>query len=269
MTESIISKILASSLSGVMEISIFHPIDTTAKRLMNNSNQNISKMNVIFPDKNISKINSLYSGVRFGMGYKILQRTYKYGGQSILNNKIKMFENKTLNNAFTGSLIGAGEIILLPFDIFKIRMQTNPSLMKEKNVLDLFKQEGLKLYRGSGITVLRNVPGSFALFGGNSFVKENVFKLDNHINATFYQNSISSLFGSLCSITVSSPMDVIKTRIQSQNGNYNYSSMIMNIIRQEGFSAFYKGFIPKITLIGPKLIFSFTIAQELMKRITF
>ena len=89
MTESIISKILASSLSGVMEISIFHPIDTTAKRLMNNSNQNISKMNVIFPDKNISKINSLYSGVRFGMGYKILQRTYKYGGQSILNNKIK------------------------------------------------------------------------------------------------------------------------------------------------------------------------------------
>ena len=106
-------------------------------------------LNVIFPDKNISKINSLYSGVRFGMGYKILQRTYKYGGRSILNNKIKMFENKTLNNAFTGSLIGAGEIILLPFDIFKIRMQTNPSLMKGKNVLDLFQQEGLKLYRGN------------------------------------------------------------------------------------------------------------------------
>ena len=269
MTESVLSKILASSISGIMEISIFHPIDTIAKRLMNNSNRNISKMDVIFPDKNIPKLNSLYSGVRFGMGYKILQRTYKYGGQSILNDKIKMFENKTINNAFTGSLIGAGEIVLLPFDIFKIRMQTNPQLMKDKNVLDLFKQEGFKLYRGSGVTVLRNVPGSFALFGGNSFVKENVFKLDNHMNATFYQNSVSSLFGSVCCITVSSPMDVIKTRIQSQNGKYNYRSIIVNIIRQEGITAFYKGFIPKITLIEPKLIFSFTIVQELMKRIKF
>ena len=269
MPDSIISKILASSLSGIFEISIFHPIDTIAKRLMNNSNPNSSKMNIIFPDKNINKFNSLYSGVKFGMGYKILQRTYKYSGQSILNDKIKISNNKILNNAICGSIIGAGEIILLPFDIFKIRMQTNPKIMKNKTVLSMLREEGLKLYRGSGITILRNVPGSFALFGGNSFTKEHLFKLDNHINATFYQNSISSIIGSICSITISSPMDVIKTRIQSNTINYSYTSLIINIIKKEGISAFYKGFIPKITLIGPKLVFSFTIAQELMKRIQF
>ena len=64
-------------------------------------------------------------------------------------------------------------------------------------------------------------------------------------------------------------MDVIKTRIQSNNNIYNYRSIILDIIKKEGFSAFYKGFVPKVTLIGPKLIFSFTIAQELMKRIKF
>ena len=74
MTE-LLSKIIAASLSGVLEISIFHPVDTAAKRLMNNSNSNLSTKNIIFPDKNISKFNSLYSGVKFGMGYKILQRT--------------------------------------------------------------------------------------------------------------------------------------------------------------------------------------------------
>ena len=31
MTESVLSKILASSISGIMEISIFHPIDTIEK----------------------------------------------------------------------------------------------------------------------------------------------------------------------------------------------------------------------------------------------
>ncbi|SVE27313.1 uncharacterized protein METZ01_LOCUS480167, partial [marine metagenome] len=166
MSESNISKILASSLAGVCEILIFHPIDTIAKRLMNNSNKSLSKVNIIFPDKNLNKFNSLYSGVKFGMGYKILQRSYKYGGQSILNDQITISNNKILNNAISGSIIGAGEIMLLPFDIFKIRMQTNPKIMKNKTVLSMFKEDGFKLYRGSGITVLRNVPGSFALFGG-------------------------------------------------------------------------------------------------------
>tara|TARA_Y100000591_G_C21845835_1_gene708677 strand:- start:1556 stop:2362 length:807 start_codon:yes stop_codon:yes gene_type:complete len=268
MTE-LLSKIIAASLSGVLEISIFHPVDTAAKRLMNNSNSNLSTKNIIFPDKNISKFNSLYSGVKFGMGYKILQRTYKYGGQSILTDKIRISNNKTINNAICGSMIGAGEIMLLPFDIFKIRMQTNPEIMKNKTVISLLKEEGLQLYRGSSITLLRNIPGSFALFGGNSFTKQYIFKVDNHLNATFYQNCISSIIGSVCSITVSSPMDVIKTRIQSNNNIYNYRSIILDIIKKEGFSAFYKGFVPKVTLIGPKLIFSFTIAQELMKRIKF
>ena len=35
-------------------------------------------------------------------------------------------------------------------------------------------------YRGAGVTVARNAPGSFAIFGGISFVKENVFALKDH-----------------------------------------------------------------------------------------
>ena len=59
-------------------------------------------------------------------------------GLGMRSNRYTMIiENKTINNAFTGSLIGAGEIILLPFDIFKIRMQTNPSLMKGKNKIEV------------------------------------------------------------------------------------------------------------------------------------
>jgi hypothetical protein len=36
------------------------------------------------------------------------------------------------------------------------------------------------------------------------------------------------------------------------------------MVKKEGFSAFFKGFIPKLMVVGPKLVFSFTIAQQLM-----
>ncbi len=64
--------------------------------------------------------------------------------------------------------------------------------------------------------MIRNVPGSFALFGTNALVKEYVFGLKNHSrDATFLQNTASSCAGSLASILVACPFDGIKTPIQS------------------------------------------------------
>ena len=83
-----VSKILGSSLSGILEIGLFHPVDTIAKRLMYNETK-INKNNlnkIIFKDSSnksfLGKYKSLYPGANFALGYKILQRTYKFGGQS-------------------------------------------------------------------------------------------------------------------------------------------------------------------------------------------
>jgi hypothetical protein len=34
------------------------------------------------------------------------------------------------------------------------------------------------------------------------------------------------------------------------------------MIKHEGFGSFFKGLLPKILVVGPKLVFSFTIAQQ-------
>jgi hypothetical protein len=34
------------------------------------------------------------------------------------------------------------------------------------------------------------------------------------------------------------------------------------MVKKEGFRAFFKGLTPKILVVGPKLIFSFTVAQQ-------
>lgn len=61
------------------------------------------------------------------------------------------------------SLIGIGEIVLLPLDVLKIKRQTNPEAFRGRGVLKIVKDEGFGLYRGWGWTAARNAPGSFAV----------------------------------------------------------------------------------------------------------
>lgn len=73
-------------------------------------------------------------------------------------------------HATAGSIIGIGEVVLLPLDALKIKMQTNAHQYAGKKVCQILYQEGFGLYRGASWTAARNAPGSFALFGGSAVV---------------------------------------------------------------------------------------------------
>lgn len=89
---SAVPRVAGSTLAGTVELFGFHPIDTIAKRLMNNPNRILSRADlngVIFKsaaDKPVlQKWMSLFPGLGFAAGYKILQRIYKFGGQPFVN----------------------------------------------------------------------------------------------------------------------------------------------------------------------------------------
>ena len=90
--KNITASLLGSSISGILEIGLFHPLDTTAKRLMNNkTNVNLSNVKQVVLQKNHHKgwvrgIPTLYPGLGFATTYKVSQRIYKYTGQHMLKN---------------------------------------------------------------------------------------------------------------------------------------------------------------------------------------
>lgn len=45
------------------------------------------------------------------------------------------------------SLVGIGEIALLPLDVLKIKRQTNPEAFRGRGFLRIIKDEGMGLYR--------------------------------------------------------------------------------------------------------------------------
>ena len=282
--QSIFASLLGSTVSGVFEIGLFHPLDTTAKRLMNNkTNVNLSNLKQTVLQEHSHKgwirgIPTLYPGLGFATSYKITQRIYKYTGQNILKNYllnnhkkkfVDTFGEKNSNpmiSAVSGSLIGIGEVALLPLDILKIKSQVNPEALSNRGIIDLVKKERFNLYAGWKWTILRNAPGSFTLFGASTFFKSKIFGLEINDKASLFQHFITSSLASSACIFVSSPMDVIKTRIQAQEFGQaeNGLKIIKDMVKNEGPQSFFKGVVPKIVSIGPKLTFSFTIAQYLI-----
>lgn len=283
--ESGTARILGSGTSGIAELLVFHPVDTVAKRLMSNRGSvTAGNLNTILfkqaaqaslPQKFIS----LFPGLGYAAGYKVAQRVYKFGGQPYFRDIIdkntgdafrSTFGKKTgglMMHATAGSLTGIGEVVLLPLDVLKIKMQTNPDALKGRGFFKLVTEEGVaSLYRGWGWTMARNAPGSFALFGGSAMAKEYLFNLSDYSSATWGQNFVASIAGAVASITVASPLDVVKTRIQNANFNSQVGGMtiIREMVKQEGVGAFFKGLTPKILVVGPKLVFSYTLAQSLI-----
>ncbi|KAH8167363.1 hypothetical protein CIB48_g882 [Xylaria polymorpha] len=253
--ESNLARVLGSASAGFAELAVFHP------RLMSNQTRvaNATQLNsVIFKDMASApfgkKFFSLFPGLGYAAGYKVSQRIYKYGGQPVARDYLTTHFGKDFEGAFgkktgkailhstAGSLIGIGEIVLLPLDVLKIKRQTNPDAFRGRGILKIISDEGF------------------------AFTKEYVFGLDDYNKASWFQNFIASIAGASASLVVSAPLDVIKTRIQNRNFENPESGfrILSNMAKNEGFSSFFKGLVPKLLMTGPKLVFSFWLAQTLI-----
>ncbi|KZT56723.1 mitochondrial carrier [Calocera cornea HHB12733] len=285
-SESGLARVLGSGTSGIAELMVFHPVDTIAKRLMSNTTINghtLSGLNQIIFRQQASaslgtKVLSLFPGLGYAAGYKVAQRIYKFGGQPWFNDILgrnygTWFRStfgekngKSMMHATAGSLTGIGEVALLPLDVLKIKRQVNPAAFRDRGFLKIVADEGLSLYRGWGWTMARNAPGSFALFGASAYTKSTLLKLEDYSKATWSQNFVASVAGAIASITVAAPLDTIKTRIQNQNFETKVSGFTVfgKLVREEGITALFKGLTPKILVVGPKLVFSYTLAQSLI-----
>lgn len=67
----------------------------------------------------------------------------RFGGQ--LRSTFGEKNGRALSHALAGSVIGVGEVALLPLDALKIKAQTNPDALRGRGVLNIFMSEGTSL----------------------------------------------------------------------------------------------------------------------------
>lgn len=87
--ESPTARLLGSGTSGIAELLVFHPVDTVAKRLMSNKDKTARFTQIVFREHAAAPLSqkavSLFPGLGYAAGYKVLQRVYKFGGQPFVN----------------------------------------------------------------------------------------------------------------------------------------------------------------------------------------
>lgn len=102
--ESATARLLGSGTSGIAELLVFHPVDTVAKRLMSNKDRAASMSAVLFKEKAqapiVTRFLSLFPGLGYAAGYKVLQRVYKFGGQPYFNDYLTKHHKRQFEQLF-------------------------------------------------------------------------------------------------------------------------------------------------------------------------
>lgn len=275
--------LLASSISAILENIIFFPLDTTAKRLQfttkpipfSTTIKNNELKNILFPSTTTlhGAFASLYEGLLSSITYRIAQRNVMFTGQPMVDYWLHKKAGQTIENQFgktiSGPLIAtiAGlatsliEIPFLPFNTASVRMQTQHISFKQAVASG-------HLYNGSIITIWRNVIAATILFGGAAFARKRLFNIDTPRDASLTQEWLASSIGATLATTANNPLDLIKTRIQANNGLQTGWDIAKTTWIKEGSTGFMRGLIPRLLTVSPRTAFSMTITNQLVKKAT-
>jgi hypothetical protein len=280
------AKLAGSGTAGILEATLFHPADTISKRLMSNKEplvvfgKNSNIYPIIFHAQKTTNasynptrhIRSLYNGFGFSLTHRFIQRMYGYGGQPILREYAKKQTNaqskteRILCDWYTGALIGFGETLFMPFDLLKVKKQTNPASFHNRSFYSILQEESPREYfKGAPITTLRNTVGMGNFFTVSAVIRECYYDKQDTRDMSMRQYIFKSLCSSFVSLTTSSPFDVVKTRVQNKDfgASANSVTVVYNIMRYEGPQAFFKSLLTKYITIGPKIVFTYSISLYL------
>ena len=163
----------------------------------------------------------------------------------------------------TGASAGATEsFVVVPFELVKIRLQDRASAGKYNGMIDCvmktIKAEGpLALYNGLESTMWRHILWNAGYFGCIFQVRAQLpaaIDKSQQVRNDLISGAVGGTFGTI----LNTPMDVVKSRIQNSPKTagsipkYNWAwPALGTVMREEGFAALYKGFLPKVLRLGP------------------
>lgn len=142
-------------------------------------------------------------------------------------------------------------------------------------VRQLYKEGGIRsVFRGSAMTLARDGPGSAAYFAVYEYVKRSLSPKDKDGNATG-ELSLPAVMTAGGAAGVAMwipvfPVDTIKSRIQTAEGNPTISGVIKSVYRSGGIKAFFPGFGPALARAVPANAATFVgveLAHKFMNKI--
>lgn len=263
----------AGAVAGVSEILVMYPLDVVKTRvqLQTASATGQDAYNGMFDC--FSKIikNEGFSRLYRGITAPILMEAPKRATKFAANDEWGKFYRKAFGqekmtqslSVLTGATAGATEsFVVVPFELVKIRLQDKAQASKYNGMLDcvskIIKNEGpLTLYQGLESTMWRHILWNAGYFG-SIFQVRSLMPAAKDKSSQVRNDLLSGAIGGTIGTVINTPMDVVKSRIQNspkvpgQTPKYNWAwPALGTVMKEEGFAALYKGFLPKVLRLGP------------------
>lgn len=144
-----------------------------------------------------------------------------------------------------------------------LQYEKNPSVGMFNTIIETYKTRGLSGFvQGSMPTILRQIGNSMVRFTVYTSLKKLLVQPGEQINETIA--FILGATSSIAVVSVTQPLDVIKTRMQSKNAWKSYKNSInccYQMFITEGYMSLWKGSIPRLFKVGLSGGISFGIYQ--------
>jgi len=256
----------AGAIAGVSEILTFYPLDVVKTRMQLETGK--AKHGLMGSFKNIiaeEGFGRLYRGLVPPLLLEAPKRAVKFAANDFwgktflsLSGETKMTQQLSI---LTGCSAGATEsFVVVPFELVKIKLQDKSSTYA--GPMDVVRQTigkngVLGLYVGMESTFWRHFWWNGGFFGSIYQVRMLLPKAETQ-QGQLLNNFISGSIGGFVGTAMNTPFDVVKSRIQGSTKisgvapkyNWTYPALV-TIFREEGPSALYKGFLPKVLRLAP------------------
>jgi len=251
--------LLTASLGGLADLFIassLHPVDTVKTRLKANSEVYmpfLKQVRIMYktegPFSYFRGLTcSIYGSFIAGASYFYIYEKLKY---TLNKQKILSQDAAPFVAAFVGSFLS--DLLYLPFDVIRTRMQIQPGTYDYKNILDGFqkvlKSEGPSaLYLGGPVFFALSAITSSLFFGFYEILNKTLkpsFPTENNKEVNVQLSVCSSALAASFSAFLANPLDVLITRMQSVDtsvqARYTILGLMKQIYQNEGPIGFMKG----------------------------
>lgn len=289
--------LLAGGTAGLMEALVCHPLDTIKVRMqLSKSGRGVKgakSRGFIATGAMIVKKESplgLYKGLGAVVTGIVPKMAIRFASFERYKAWFTPVNGSTSGpGIFTaGLLAGVTEAVAVvgPMEVVKIRLQAQHHSMsdpmdvpKYRNaghaLLVILREEGVKtLYRGVGLTALRQATNQAANFTAYTYLKRALFTYQPQYEGKdlpSWQTGIIGLISGACGPFTNAPIDTIKTRIQRASalpGETAWSRVTTvagSMFKEEGVRAFYKGITPRVARVAPGQAVVFAVYEKVKR----
>ncbi|EPS40478.1 hypothetical protein H072_5665 [Dactylellina haptotyla CBS 200.50] len=270
------------AIAGAFGATMVYPIDLVKTRMQNQRVTVVGErlyLNSIDCAKKVIK-NEGFVGLYRGLGPQLVGVAPEKAIKLTVNDIIRGYAKGTGVDGkgislpweiVAGGTAGGCQVVFTnPLEIVKIRLQVQGEIAKNtpgmprRSALWIVKNLGLLgLYKGASACLLRDIPFSAIYFPTYAHVKKDYFGESETKKLGILQLLISGAIAGMPAAYLTTPCDVIKTRLQveARKGETNYRGLVhcaKTVYQEEGFKAFFKGGPARILRSSPQ--FGFTLA---------